>query len=121
MARQKRSSQVLEKAEGRFRGLKAINENLDLGNGLSLEVYQQQMAEVDTKLEAYNNLLIAVDAALNDLEASEKALTEFNTRMLNAIAALYGKDSNEYEMAGGTRTSERKRPTTSKPPTTDPQ
>jgi hypothetical protein len=28
--------------------------------------------------------------------------------LLSAASALYGKDSNEYELAGGTRTSERK-------------
>jgi hypothetical protein len=31
--------------------------------------------------------------------------------MLIAVAAKYGKDSYEYEMAGGIRKSERKRPT----------
>jgi len=30
--------------------------------------------------------------------------------MMNAVAAVYGKDSSEYEMAGGVRKSERKRP-----------
>jgi hypothetical protein len=30
-------------------------------------------------------------------------------RMLAAIGARYGTDSSEYEMVGGTRTSERKR------------
>ena len=37
-----------------------------------------------------------------------RALSE---RMLIAVAAKYGKDSYEYEMAGGIRKSERKRPT----------
>ncbi len=32
-------------------------------------------------------------------------------RMLIAVAAKYGKDSYEHEMAGGIRKSERKRPT----------
>jgi hypothetical protein len=30
--------------------------------------------------------------------------------MMNAVAAVYGKDSSEYEMAGGVRESGRKRP-----------
>lgn len=32
-------------------------------------------------------------------------------RMLAGVAARYGKDSSQYEQAGGVRKSERKRPT----------
>ena len=32
-------------------------------------------------------------------------------RMLSAMGDKYGKDSSEYEVAGGTRKSERKKPT----------
>jgi hypothetical protein len=39
--------------------------------------------------------------------------------MLAGVGSKYGKDSNEYEKAGGTRTSERKPPLRKKkPPTT---
>jgi hypothetical protein len=48
---------------------------------------------------------------LNDLESAESDLNEFNRRYLSATEAHYGPDSSEYEMAGGTRKSERKRPT----------
>lgn len=37
--------------------------------------------------------------------------------MLAGVASKYGKDSNEYEMAGGTRKSEIKRPAKKKPAT----
>ena len=33
----------------------------------------------------------------------------FSSRMLAGVGVQYGKDSNEYEMAGGTRASEIKR------------
>jgi len=36
---------------------------------------------------------------------------ELSEDMLLAVAAKFGKDSPEYEMAGGVRRSERKRPT----------
>ena len=38
--------------------------------------------------------------------------------MLAAAGALYGPDSNEYETAGGTRTSDRKPNTRKNPATT---
>jgi hypothetical protein len=38
-------------------------------------------------------------------------------RMLIAVAAKYGKYSDEYEKAGGKRKSERKRPTREPAPT----
>jgi hypothetical protein len=38
--------------------------------------------------------------------------------MLAATGAHYGTDSNEYERVGGTRSSERKRPTRKTAPTT---
>jgi hypothetical protein len=40
-----------------------------------------------------------------------------NARMLSASEAHYGPDSSQYELAGGTRQSERKRPKPKQPPT----
>ncbi|MBK8431745.1 MAG: hypothetical protein IPL28_10845 [Chloroflexi bacterium] len=46
---------------------------------------------------------------LNDFQAEEKGLNLLSARMLAAVGAIYGKDSNEYEQAGGKRASEIKR------------
>ena len=51
----------------------------------------------------------------NDLEADEERLRDKNKRMLAATGALYGTDSNEYEVVSGTRASDRK-PKTRKQP-----
>ena len=40
--------------------------------------------------------------------------------MLAAVGVKYGKDSTEYEQAGGTRTSERKSPSRKSSPTPAP-
>ena len=37
-------------------------------------------------------------------------MRDYSERILLAVAVKYGRDSNEYEMAGGVRKSERKRP-----------
>jgi hypothetical protein len=52
-----------------------------------------------------------VDQLQNEFQAEESELNEMNRRYLAAGEAHYGPDSSEYEMLGGTRKSERKRPT----------
>jgi hypothetical protein len=46
----------------------------------------------------------------NQLQVAEDALRDKNKRVLSAVEAMYGPDSSQYEQAGGTRQSERKRP-----------
>jgi len=62
------------------------------------------------QLEDYNSALSSVDELGNQIKTQEKKLKDLTERMLAAVAARYGKDSDEYEKAGGTRKSERKRP-----------
>ncbi|MBD0369930.1 MAG: hypothetical protein ICV60_03685 [Pyrinomonadaceae bacterium] len=38
-------------------------------------------------------------------------MASINTRALSGYRAIYGPNSSQYEQAGGTRSSERKRPT----------
>jgi len=109
MSRRKRSSLILEKAERRAASLQSINANLDLGNGLTLEEFMKQIQGLRSKVNHYNTLLSSIDEAYNDLTNAEKALADIHERMLAGVAAKYGRDSNEYEMAGGKRKSERKR------------
>lgn len=111
MARLKRSSQVLEKAERRCAGLKSINVTLDLGDGLTLEKYLLLIDGLRSHLATYNESLLIVDRAAGIVQDTEQQLKTLSERMLIAVAAKYGKDSYEYEMAGGTRKSDRKRPT----------
>jgi hypothetical protein len=110
MTRQKRSSQVLERAERRAAGLRSISSTLDLGNGLSLETYFQLMENLRAQVATYNEALSFADRAVSSVQDTEQQLRVLSERMLIAVAAKYGKDSYEYKMAGGTRKSERKRP-----------
>jgi hypothetical protein len=111
MARQKRSSKVLGKAERRLAAIKCISSSLDLGNGQTVEKYEQAIDIGRRRLEFYNTTLSAADAAATAVAEFEKTLSELSEDMLIAVAAKFGKDSPEYEMAGGVRRSERKRPT----------
>ncbi len=114
MARAKKTSTVVQKAQLRISGLKSINPKLDLGNGLDLATFEKKIGEVERLLQAYNKLLSDADAAKNIFEEAEKALGELNLRFLAAVKAVYGPNSNEYEKAGGIRSSDRKKPTRDK-------
>ncbi|MGF1514744.1 MAG: hypothetical protein ACFB5Z_13770 [Elainellaceae cyanobacterium] len=112
MARRKRSSKALERAERRAAALTSIDPNLDLGNGLTLEGFYQLIQQVRQKSAQYNTVLSTVDAAYNALLDGEKVLQDQTEQMLLGVAFKYGKNSSEYEMAGGVRKAERKRRTT---------
>lgn len=102
MGRTKRGSKVLEDSNKRLAGLKSIDPNLDLGNGLSISALNDRINETQRKLETHNTALSIVDATGTDLTTSEKELSQFSQRMLAGVAAKYNKDSIEFEKAGGT-------------------
>ena len=109
MSRQKRFSDSIEKAAQRLNALRSIDPALDLGGGLTLASFETRIDEARGTLDDYNGLLSQVDAAYNQFTAAEQGVAEYSQRMLSGIAARYGKDSDEYEQAGGTRTSERRK------------
>jgi CII-binding regulator of phage lambda lysogenization HflD len=114
MARLKRSSPILDKADRRIAGIKSIGTKPVLGSNLSIPAYADSIQLVRQRLEAYNSALSTVDAAQQALEQAEKELAALSKKMLSAIAFNYGDDSTEYSMAGGVRTSDRKKPTRTK-------
>ena len=109
MSFRKTSSPVVDTSQMRLTALSSIDPKLDLGNGLTLASYQAAIQGVQAKLNTYNVSLAQADENANNLRAAEKELRALTIRMLAGVAAKYGKDSNEYEKAGGTRTSEIKR------------
>lgn len=120
MPRPKGSSANLETARKRLAGAKAIKPLPDFGADLKIDDYETKANALAAKLESHNQLLAAVEQSQNEFEALDKELGEWNVRILSAAKARYGSDSTEYEQVGGTRKSDRKRPTkkTKKPPTT---
>lgn len=110
MSRRKRTSTVLEAAHQRLAGLNSITPTPDFGPGLRLADYGTQISEFSGTLDRYNQMVAALDDLQNQLDGAEAKLNETNKRMLSAAEAHYGPDSSEYEQAGGTRLSDRKRP-----------
>ena len=109
MPRARRSSPVLDLVHKRVSGMKQINPSPTFANNVSVTGLEQRAQSIEAKLDQYNGLLAQADALLNSIRAEEKEARTYSGRVLAAIGAIYGKDSSEYEMAGGTRTSETKR------------
>ena len=110
MARQKRSSRTLDKAQRRLAGIQSIDEKVDLGSGLTAQNYVKTIDALRKKIDAYNKALSNVDALQNDVNEAERLLAEQSEKMLLGVAVKFGKNSSEYEMAGGVKKSDRKRP-----------
>ncbi len=110
MARLKRRSPVIETARHRLAGLKTINEDFDFGPGFTRAEIEAEIKDCEDTLEEYNTILSRADEVKNRYEAKEKGQQAKNARILLMVAARFGTDSSEYEICGGTRTSERKKP-----------
>lgn len=106
MAYQRKSSKHIVDAQERAANLRGIDPALDLGNDLTLATFNAEIAATQNLLDTYNAKLAKADAAGNEFKAAEKRLRAQSARMLAGVGVKYGKDSNEYEMAGGTRASE---------------
>jgi len=115
MARLKRSSTILETARQRLSGLKSITPKPDFGSALDIDQYEQDINALSASLDKYNQTVSLLDQMQNVLEADEAKLNDKSKRLLAATGAQYGSDSSEYETVGGTRLSDRKRPTSKKP------
>src|SRR3954469_19678446 len=114
MARLKRSSVVLETARQRLSGLRSITPTPNFGPALDVDKYEEDINAFGTQLDKYNETVSLLDRMQNELDEGETSINDKNKRMLAATGAQYGPNSNEYEQVGGTRTSDRKRPTRKK-------
>ncbi|MGJ5634743.1 hypothetical protein [Nostoc sp. CALU 1950] len=112
MPRQKRTYRVLEKAELRIAGLKAIDPSMDFGDARNLQNLTQIIQQYRSKIDAYNTTLAVIDSYTNEMKELETTLSDLTGKMLLGVAFKYGEDSREYEMAGGVRKSDRIRRST---------
>ena len=105
-----RKSKAIAEAEARIAALRSIESKLDFGKSLSIQAYIAKAAESRGQLSTLNALIAQMEGARGVFNRSERELISMSSRILKAVLVQFGQDSSEYEMAGGTRTSERKRP-----------
>jgi hypothetical protein len=107
MPRKKRSSRILKKAQFRVAGLKAIDPNLNFDETCNLQNLTQLIEQFHNMLNDYNAAVALVDSSKTKLDEMEKTLGQVSDKILYGVGFKYGKNSNEYELAGGVRESER--------------
>ncbi|RCJ39425.1 hypothetical protein A6769_06610 [Nostoc punctiforme NIES-2108] len=107
MSRQKRTSRVLEKAELRASGMKSILPSIKFEEDYTLEKLIDSIEQLRNQIDVHNSALAIVDSTLTEVEEMERNLKQLSEKMLMVVAIKYGKDSAEYEMAGGVRNSDR--------------
>lgn len=111
MTRRKRNSTKLEQSERRIESLRSISATLDLGGGLTLTAYTDVINDLRSKLALYNTTLSTIDKLSDDVKEAERIAKEMSEKMLLGVGSRYGKASQEYEMAGGSRRKSSRRPT----------
>jgi hypothetical protein len=115
MPRIRRTSSAIAKAVVRSNNLKTISPTLDLGGGLTVEALDQLITQAQNAEGDYNRTVAQLDEKTNHLDALLKQTGEFSARMLAGVGARFGKNSDEYEKAGGVRKDEIKRTPRTKP------
>lgn len=109
MARARKPSSAVVKANTRIIGLNGIAPNLDLGDGVSvahLTAERDRVAELEAR---YNALVSELGIVASQLKGAERSLNTLSSRALTLVRGRYGADSDAYERVGGVRQSERKR------------
>ncbi len=80
MPRQKHTYRVLEKAELRIAGLKAIDPSMDFGDGRNLQNIKQIIQQYRSKIDTYNTTLAMIDSYTNEMKELEKSLSELTEK-----------------------------------------
>lgn len=93
----------MDVAQQRALSLEIIDPELDLGRDVSLEEYRQNIQDLQDTLNRYNRGLSSVDQLQKQILQKERNLLDMNSRMLAAVAARFGRYSQEYQVIGGTR------------------
>jgi len=117
----KERSKVVDQASTRLSAMKQIDTQqgaaVNYGSAtkpLTSAIVETQITLVELKRTQYNQFLEQADAKNNEFEAEEQKLEFMHSGVLKGAVPQFGEDSNEVEMLGGTRVSERK-PRTHKP------
>jgi hypothetical protein len=111
MARKKKNiDRDIQKAQQRLDGMRAIDPRLDLGEGVTVAAFETLVKKPVDLTSQYNAILAQADDLLNQINAASDSMNDMSGRVLAGVKFKYGADSTEYEMVGGTRRSERRKP-----------
>ena len=79
------------KSSKRAVGLRSISADLDLGNGLTIEVYETETEALGGLVNEYNEILAGLDAKNLMIRDMERKLRDLSDRMLEGVSARFTK------------------------------
>lgn len=82
----------------------------DLPGGVSAKALDDRTHFLKSTVSALDALNAEKTRLVNEKKAACHQLSDFIVKSRLAIKVQFGPDSSEYDMAGGTKTSERKKP-----------
>lgn len=101
MARRKKTSSALANGRQRESSLRAIDPNLRFSDDLNLAKYTEQLDDLDSTLAEYNTLLSRLDGLSEAIATKETQVRKISENMLLSVRIRYGRNSQQYRMAGG--------------------
>ena len=86
-----------------------VNPSFALGD-VTLATFKRAETELTKAMDAIGTLETQLTGLRITREEGTRVLNELCSRARSGFRAIYGPDSTQYEQAGGTRASERRRP-----------
>ena len=113
----KEKSPAVELAKARLAGMQQIDKNkgrdinyADDDAPITSATLDAEIKAVEANTATYNGLLKQADALGNQIETGESNLRDHCARVLSSAAGKFGRDSDEVQLVGGTRKSQRAKP-----------
>lgn len=110
---------ISKQAQSTLEGWKKITPATPIG-ALTPETVAAELAKVQPLLAEIDALDAQLTRIRNQRDVVYDTLWDQVKRIRNGVKAIFGDDSSEYEMVGGTRSSERKPRTVKTPPNGQP-
>jgi hypothetical protein len=98
---------VIEQGRALLEAWQNIDTQLTFGS-LTQPALDGQLARAEPIAKQIASLEVQLTDLRNQRDALYCDLWDFITRVRGGVRTIYGRDSSQYEMAGGTRLSERK-------------
>jgi hypothetical protein len=96
----KQRTRMVDYAERRMNAAKAIDGSFDFGNGLTANALKELIATYDEQCIAHNNAAEILEDLTAGLKTTEESIENLADRLLDAVAAKYGRSSSEYKLVG---------------------
>jgi len=113
----KETTPSVEKAETRYAGMLTVDQKKGAKQNygtaekpLTVVELRTQIDLVEDKRKQCNLTRKLLDQLINEYGAEESKLDKLVSQVLSSAVSVVGNDSDEYELLGGTKISERKRP-----------